>query len=154
MTARISGRKDNNMSEQIKVSNGTKTYDLVDENGKVLGQLTFNPSDTKIMERHAEVMRQLQKMKEDFAKSVRKSTIMEDLEEIDKIVYEKIDYLLNADVSKTLFSVMGPFSLLENGQFYVEHVLDVLGKVIKKDGNAKAKKINEKIKKYTAKYEK
>ena len=142
------------MSEQIKVSNGRKTYDLVDENGKVLGQLTFNPSDTKIMERHAEVMRQLQKMKEDFAKSVRKSTIMEDLEEIDKIVYEKIDYLLNADVSKTLFSVMGPFSLLENGQFYVEHVLDVLGKVIQKDGNAKAKKINDKIKKYTAKYEK
>ncbi len=154
MTARISGRKDNNMSEQIKVSNGTKTYDLVNEEGKVLGQLTFNPSDTNILERHAEVIRQLDKMKVDFSKSVRKTTITEDLEEIDRIVYEKIDYLLNADVSKTLFSVMGPFSLLANGQFYVEHVLDVLGKVIQKDGNAKAKKINDKIKKYTAKYEK
>lgn len=142
------------MSEQIKVADGAKTYDLVNQEGKLLGQLTFNPSDTKIMERHAEVMRQLRKLREDFEKTVRNKTLREDLAEIDSIVYEKIDYLLNADASKVLFSVMGPFSPLDSGQFYVEHVMDAIGKVIQTDTNKKSEKIRKKIEKHTAKYHK
>lgn len=142
------------MSEQIKVADGTKTYDLVNHEGKLLGQLTFNPSDTNIVERHGEVMKQLYKMKEDFSKTVRKTTISEDLAEIDRIVYEKIDYLLNADVSKTLFSIMGPFSPLANGQFFIENVMDAIGKVIQADNAGKSKKIRQKIEKHTAKYHK
>ena len=142
------------MSEQIKIDSGLKTYDLVNHEGKLLGQLTFNPSDTNIVERHAEVMRQLQKLQEDFNKSVRKSTISEDLAEIDRIVYEKIDYLLNADVSKTLFSIMGPFSPLANGQFFIENVMDAIGKVVQTDNTDRARKMRQKINKHTAKYHK
>ena len=142
------------MSEQIKVVDGTKTYDLVNQDGKLLGQLTFNPSDTNIVERHAEVMKQLLNMKEDFSKTVRETTISEDLAEIDRIVYEKIDYLLNADVSKTLISIMGPFSPLANGQFFIENVMDAIGKVIQADTEKQSKKIRQKISKHTAKYHK
>lgn len=140
------------MSEQIKVADGTKTYDLVNQDGKLLGQLTFNPSDTNILERHAEVMKQLRKMEEDFSKTVRNTTVSEDMVELNKIVYEKIDYLLNADVSKTLFSIMGPFSPLANGQFFVENVMDAIAKVIQADTEKQSKKISNKIKKHTAKY--
>ena len=140
------------MSEQIKVADGKKTFDLVNQDGKLLGQLTFNPSDTNILERHAEVMKQLRKLKEDFSKTVRNTTVSEDVAEIDRIVYEKIDYLLNANVSKTLFSIMGPFSLLANGQFFVENVMDAIAKVMRTDTEMQAKKINDKIKKHTAKY--
>ena len=142
------------MSEQIKVVDGSKTYDLVNQEGKLLGQLTFNPSDTNILERHAEVMKQLNKLKEDFGKTVRKTTVNEDIAEIDRIVYEKIDYLLNADVSKTLFSIMGPFSPLANGQFFVENVMDAIGNVIQADTEKQSKKIRQKIDKHTAKYHK
>lgn len=142
------------MSEQIKVADGAKTYDLVNQEGKLLGQLTFNPSDTNILERHAEVMKQLNKLKEDFGKTVRKTTVNEDIAEIDRIVYEKIDYLLNADVSKTLFSIMGPFSPLANGQFFVENVMDAIGNVIQADTEKQSKKIRQKIDKHTAKYHK
>lgn len=139
------------MSEQIKVADGTKTYDLVNQEGKLLGQLTFNPSDTNILERHAEVMKQLRKM-EEFSKTVRNTTVSEDMAELNRIVYEKIDYLLNADVSKTLFSIMGPFSPLANGQFFVENVMDAIAKVIQADTEKQSKKISNKIKKHTAKY--
>ena len=142
------------MSEQIKVADGSKTYDLVNQEGKLLGQLTFNPSDTNILERHAEVMKQLNKLKEDFGKTVRKTTVNEDIAEIDRIVYEKIDYLLNADVSKTLFSIMGPFSTLANGQFFVENVMDAIGNVMQADTEKQSKKIRQKIDKHTAKYHK
>lgn len=142
------------MSEQIKVADGTKTYDLVNQDGKLLGRLTFNPSDTNILERHAEVMKQLHKLKEDFGKKVNTATISEDMAEVDGIVYEKIDYLLNADVSKTLFSVMGPFTPLANGQFFVENVMDAIGKVMQADIEKQSKKIRQKIDKHTVKYHK
>ena len=142
------------MSEQIKVADGTKTFDIVNQEGKLLGQMTFNPSDTNILERHAEVMKQLRKLEEDFSKTVRNTTVSEDMAELDRIVYEKIDYLLNADVSKTLFSIMGPFSPLANGQFFVENVMDAIGKVIQADTEKQSKKIRQKIGKHTAKYHK
>lgn len=142
------------MSDQIKIDGGLKTYDLVNHEGKLLGQLTFNPSDTNIVKRHGEVMEQLDKLKEDFSRSARKSAVSEDLAEIDRIVCEKVDYLLNADVSKTLFSIMGPFSPLASGQFFIENVMDAIGKVIQADNAGKAKKVKQKIDKYTAKYNK
>lgn len=142
------------MGEQIKIDSGMKTYDLVNLDGKLLGQLTFNPSDTNIVKRHREVMEQLDRLKEDFSRTARESTVSEDLAEIDRIVCEKVDYLLNADVSKTLFSIMGPFSPLASGQFFIENVMDAIGKVIQADNVGKAKKVRQKINKYTAKYHK
>lgn len=142
------------MSEQIKVAIGTKTYDLVDKDGKMLGQITFNPSDTNIIERHAEVMRRLHKLEEEFRKSVRKTTVREDIAELDSIVYQQIDYLLNADVSKTIFSIMGPFSPLSNGQLFVENIMDAIGKIIQAEATNKSEIIKKKISKHTAKYHK
>ena len=142
------------MSEQIKLSDGLKTFDLVNQDGKLLGQITFNPSDINIVKRHAEVMNQLHKLKMDFGKKARKTTLSEDIAAIDKIVYDKIDYLLNADVSKTLFSVMGPFSPLANGQFFIENVMDAIGKVIQADNSARTENMRQKINKHTAKYHK
>lgn len=142
------------MSEQIKIDNGLKTYDLVNLDGKLLGQLTFNPSDVNIVKRHTEVMRQLTELKKNFNKNVKESTISEDLAELDRIVYEKVDYLLGADVSKTIFSIMGPFSPLDNGQFFIENVMDAIGKVIQSESAKKAEKVRQKINKHTAKYHK
>lgn len=140
------------MSEQIKVTDGMKTFDVVNQEGKLLGQMTFNPSDTNILKRHAEVMKQLRKLEEDFSKTVRSTTIIEDMAELDRIVCEKIDYLLNADVSKTLFSIMGPFTPLANGQFFVGNVMDAIAKVIQADMGKQSKRISGKINKYTTKY--
>lgn len=71
---------------------------------------------------------------------------------MDAIVYEKVDYLLNAQASEKIFSVMGPFSLLEDGDFYVEVVLKAIGQTIKNENAEYAKKLEEKVNKHTAKY--
>lgn len=137
---------------KIKVDDGLKTYDIVNQNDELLGQLTFNPLDTNIVERHKEVMRQLQKLKTEFRKT-KKATLADDLARIDKIVYEKIDYLLNAEVAGTLFSIMGPFSLLSNGQFFVENVMAAIGQIINEESKKKSKTVEGKIRKYTEKYD-
>lgn len=139
------------MSE-IRIENGTKTYDIMNKSGKMLGQITFNPSDVSIMARHAEVMKQLRALELAWSKKSKKMSVSQEIEELDKIVYEKVDYIFNADVSGVLFSIMGPFSPMENGQFFVEYILEVLGKVIQDETGAYTQKITNKIQKHTAKY--
>lgn len=141
------------MSE-IKVENGVKTYDIKNASGKLLGQIAFNPSDVGILARHGEVTKQLRALQLAWSKKRKKMSVSQELQELDKIVYEKVDYIFNADISKVLFSIMGPFSLMDDGQFWVEYILEVLGKVIEDETKKSTKRFEEKIQKHTAKYHK
>ena len=140
------------MSEQIKIDNGLKTYSLVNEKGDLLCEISFNPTDTDIVKRYEEVKKDLNRLKNNAMKSGRKKNFVDELNEIDSIVYEKIDYLFNAKISESIFSIMGPFSPLARGQFFVEHIMDVLAKVIAEENNGFAKKMQDKICKHTSKY--
>lgn len=140
------------MSEQIKIDSGLKTYDVVDKERRLLCQITFNPSDTGIAERYEEVKKQLTNLKKDFGKRAEKKTLVEQLKELDSIVYEKIDYLLGAEVSASIFSIMGPFSPLSNGQFFFENVLAAITQIIQSESNENREKLNKKIIKHTKKY--
>lgn len=140
------------MSEQIKIDSGLQTYDVVDKDGRLFCQITFNPSDTGIAERYAEVKRQLTSLRKDFGKRAEKKTIVEQLNELDTIVYEKIDYLLGANVSESIFSIMGPFSPLSSGQFFFENVLSAISQIIQSESEQNVEKAREKVSKYTKKY--
>lgn len=152
MTAIVGGRKDFFMNEQITITSGLKTYDLVNEKKELLGQITFNPSDMNIVNRHQEVIKSLNELKKEFSNKSENKSTYEQIEELDNIVYEKFDYLFGAKVSDVIFSIMGPFSVLESGQLFFEHVLNAISAVIEADANKKAKKALSKIKKYTQKY--
>lgn len=152
MTAKVGGRKEFFMNEQITITSGLKTYDLVNEKKELLGQITFNPSDMNIVNRHQEVIKSLNELKKEFSNKSENKSTYEQIEELDNIVYEKFDYLFGAKVSDVIFSIMGPFSVLESGQLFFEHVLNAISAVIEADANKKAKKALSKIKKYTQKY--
>ena len=40
------------MGNVIKINDGFKTYDIVNQDNKLLGQFSFNPSDTNIIKRY------------------------------------------------------------------------------------------------------
>ena len=84
----------------------------------------------------------------------KKVNIYKDLEELDKIVHENIDYIVNAEVSKEFFSIMGAFSPLESGQFFFEHVLDIIYKIVEQETGERSVKIEKRIQKHTEKYHK
>ena len=147
----MKGRKENKMSEQIKIEDSVKTYDLVNSEGELLCQISFNPSDVNILKRHAKIQRDLEKLKLSLKDSSGENTA-EEFEQLDSIVYEKIDYLLNARVSEKIFSIMGPVSPLASGQFFMEHILEVIGQIIEREQDTKIKKMRAKIDKYTKKY--
>ena len=135
------------MENKIVIDDGFKTYDIENQDGKLLGQFSFNPSDTNIVHRHAEVVEALEKLEIPDGKD-----LVSTLGEIEKVLYEKINYLLDSDVAESFFSIMGPLSPLANGQFFIETVLDAIGQAIQAETGERVKKINGKIRKHTLKY--
>ena len=140
------------MSNTIKIDSNVKNYDFVDSDGNVLVTISFNPSDINIVRRYEETMRALTEVKFKFSNRSAKTDLAKLLDEVDAITYEKIDYLLNAKVSDKIFSIMGPFSPLESGKFFVEIVVDAIGQIIKTENKKRADKVEAAINKHTAKY--
>ena len=140
------------MGNVIKINDGYKTYDIVNQDDKLLGQFSFNPSDTNIIKRHAEVVEALEKLELDISAKKDETSLDEAFKAVEAVVYEKINYLLNADVAENFFSIMGPFSPLASGQYFIETVIDAIGQAIQAETGERVKKINSKIKKHTSKY--
>lgn len=140
------------MGNKIVINDGYKTYDIENQDGKLLGQFSFNPSDTNIIHRHAEVVEALEKLELDISAKKDETSLDEAFKAVEAVVYEKINYLLNADVAENFFSIMGPFSPLASGQYFIESVIDAIGQAISAETGARVKKINSKIQKHTSKY--
>ena len=140
------------MSNKITINTGFKTYDLVNEKDELLGQISFNPSDVNITQRYKKVVEDLEKMDVGEKTSNKAEDLIESIRKADEIIYEKINYLTNADIAETLFSIMGPFSLMPTGQYFVEYIMEVIGNIITQETGARVKKMNKRIQKHTSKY--
>ena len=140
------------MGNKIVIDDGYKTYDIENKEGRLLGRFSFNPSDTGIIHRHAEVVKSLEELEMSISSNDEKKSLDEALKEVEAVIYEKINYLLDADVAESFFSIMGPLSPLASGQYYIESVLDAIGQAIQAETGERVKKINRKISKHTSKY--
>lgn len=140
------------MANTIVIDDGLKTYDIANTKGEILGQFVFNPADVNILDRYNEVIKNLEGMDMKLPQDTAEEDVAEEKRKIDSVICENIDYLLGAEASKNFFAIMGPLSLLANGQLFVENVLDAIGLVIQKETGERVKKLNTKIKKYTSKY--
>lgn len=140
------------MGNVVTIDDGIKTYDIQNKEGKLLGQFSFRPSDTGIVHRHAEVVKALENLEMNISTKDEEKSLDEALKEVEAVIYEKINYLLDADVAEAFFSIMGPLSPLESGQYFIESVLDAIGQAIQQETGERVKKIQHKIQKYTGKY--
>lgn len=137
-------------NKEVIVDSGLCTYDIKDKEGRLLGQFTFNPSDTDIVKRHEKVVSAFEKME---IPDINGENLVKGLEKIDSFIYEQINYLLDSkEVAESFFSIMGPLSPLASGQFFVESVLDAIGQAIQNETGERVKKISGKIRKHTSKY--
>ena len=140
------------MSNKITINTGFKTYDLVNEKDELRGRISFNPSDVNITQRYKKVVEDLEKMNVGEKPSNESEDLIESIRKVDEIIYEKINYLTNVDIAETLFSIMGPFSPMPTGQYFVEYIMEVIGNIITQETGARVKKMNKRIQKHTKKY--
>ena len=69
-----------------------KKYDIVDLDGNVLGQFSFNPSDTNLKQRYKEVSKELNDISSLMEKKKQDNPDFDELDIYDSIVYEKINF--------------------------------------------------------------
>ncbi len=114
---------------------GIETYDIVDKKGNLIIQLVIDPADVNIVQRYTEVIQDINKTKMELIKGAKKTRgkFVKCLEEANKQAFERINYLLGDEVAKALLSIMGAFSPMPSGQFFVEYILDIIGGIIDKE---------------------
>lgn len=138
------------MAERISLNTGMKTFEIYDLEENFLGTFRFVPTDTDITRKYKEVKSYLMSITDELTGE----DSIELLDEVNGKIREKMDYLFNAPVSESFFRYAAPLTLLDTGESYVAHILDVLGQIIQKETLVREEKQQKIMQAYTAKYEK
>lgn len=140
------------MSNKVILDDGMRKYDIENRFGKKICSFYLNPSDTGIVERYNEVVKNLNNMSEVLKENMKEKSNEEIALEAENYIKTQYDYLFNTDISNTFFSVMGATSVLPNGKLFSQHVMEVIGELVKKETGKRLDKLNMRINKYTSKY--
>lgn len=138
------------MGNVIQIDDGSKVYDITNMRGELLGQFKFIPSDFDLIRRYDETVSAFEQMSEEI--KGKKDAPISYVMELDKRIGEQVDYLFNAPVAKSFFSITSPFTMLDSGQFFVENVLNAVKGIIEQERNVKLEEVQAHVKKYTQKY--
>ncbi len=139
-------------SNELIFDEGFKEFNI---NGDPNRTIRFNPSDISIIER-------AQKVKRDIGKEVEKldnleitdeETMAKAVEEVNKIVKDKINYIFGSDVSEIVFGVQSPISSA-NGVTLAERFIAAAIPIIQKEIEDEDKKSKARMAKYTERYHK
>lgn len=137
-------------NNDIVIDDGSRTYNIKNKRGEILGKFTFIPSDVDgLIERYDHAVIAFQELENSIDKDTDKNGLLEARTKIMK----EIDSLFNADVSEAFFSITGPFTPLESGEFYVVNIIKSIQSVIEKETGRRLQKV-DRASKYTQKYHK
>ena len=134
------------MAKQIQTSVKQAEYEFLDSDGGILFTLRFNP-DLDIARRYEKTVDFLNNMFEG-----------QDEKDVDAFfaksdeLKEQLNEMFGSDISTPIFSVMNPFTPLENGKFYVEEIIEKLGRIVESELDVRVKRVQSRQNKYTAKY--
>lgn len=137
--------------ERIKIDDGSKSYEIVNQDDKVIGTFTFNPSDTNIVQKYDAVVDSLDKYFDEIkgANFTKESFIA-----AQDAIIDKFSELVGEDASKTFFSICGPFTPMQNGNLYLQNVIEAVAGIIEKETQKRMKKVQSKMDKYLEGYKK
>lgn len=140
------------MAKQIKTAVESEEYEFLDASGKPLFTISFHASDIAIIHRYDEVVAYLNKLDTSTLQTAESTS--EELARIENELAEQLDKMFNAKISKPIYSVMSPFTPLASGKLYIEEIIEKIGGLIEAETGARLKKVQSRMNKYTAKYQK
>ena len=151
----------NNQNHVVGVDDGTECIELVNRHGETIGKFTFRPTDTGIVDRYEKIKNDLGQITAPIEALHEKHGSNDDegdegdeeflsaLRDARQRLFEALDFLFDAPVSRECFGRMDPFSPV-GGKFYCENVIEALGKFIEGRFNVQTTAVNNRIGKYTA----
>lgn len=141
------------MAKQIRTDVTVEEYEFVDANGKHLFTISFQPTDVGIVKRYEKVADYLNNLSpKAFGSDGEDEAVA--LEVAEKELAERINQMFNSDIATPIFAVMSPFTPLASGKLYVEEIMEKIGVLIESEMNVRLKKVQSRMQKYTAKYQK
>ncbi len=138
-------------TKNFVIDDGLKHFTFTNLQGEVFGEFAFNPTDTSIIERYEKAVDAINAIE---LKGESEDEVKEYILSLSKTFKEQFDYLLNRDVSESLFRVYSPITIFADGDYYAEKILESVGKAIEQEFDVRLKKKAKKIAKYTNKYQK
>lgn len=143
--------KNVNTPVELFVDDGSKTFEIKNAKGEVIGEFTITPSDLGIYERFAkmqdeidEIVKPIEEMKDDYDLA----TFTAATEEIKARLFAAINKMFGTNQAEKLFGRLHPFSPV-GGEFYFARVLEVVGAQINATFESETKLFGDKVKKYT-----
>lgn len=140
------------MAKKMIFDEGFKEFNI---NGDPNRVIRFNPTDISIIER-------AQKVKKEIGEEVKKldkleinddEAVAKAVEEVNKIIKEKINYIFGSDVSEAVFGVQSPLASA-NGVTLAERFIAAAIPIIQKEIEDEDKKSKARMSKYTERYHK
>lgn len=136
----------------IKVNTGSVRYTIEDEDGEILGEIKFCPTDPGIIARLNTVAPKLTEVMGKI-KECDENNLSELATVSDAAVREQFDFLFGRPVSDVLFSTVHPLATLDYGIPYFISVFNGIAETISKESEQRFQKMEERINAATAGYD-
>lgn len=144
--------------EELVIDDGSIMVPIKNTLGELVGEFKFRPTDIGIINRYNEISEKLP----EIVKPLEEANIepngegsdedsMKIINEVEKELFELVDYLFGGNAAEAFFGKMHAFSPVD-GKFYCENVLNAVGAFISKKFEAEAKKVSAHVEKYTHGY--
>lgn len=127
------------------ISSGKLKFTFTDDDGEVFSNFRLNPADVNLANRCKEVA-------EEMEKTTIKLDSVEDAVAFDKLMGDKICYILGYNAKEDVFGEITASTILPSGDVFALVVLDAIGQAVHPEMEKRAKKMAGAVSKYTSKY--
>lgn len=135
--------------QSISFDEGYKEFAINNDENRVI---RFNPKDFGILTRMEDTLSDFEALEKKL-KDGNEEEFTNNLREAEKVVYEKIDSIFNANVHDIIFNHQSPISLV-GGEFLFIRVIEALIPIVEKEVKYEMQKSEKRMSKYTEKYKK
>jgi len=140
---------------KLTLTTGVKTYDIEDENGKLLCKISFNTTDLNMMNRIKQMQENVQEAMptiENFQTDDEAFAFLESdiLPQADRKIRDIIDEAFGAKICDQVFGVTNCLTPGPDGSIYVERFMDMIAPAIAESYKEALEASEKRISKYTS----
>lgn len=133
-------------STNTVIDSGIITATFTDLDGNVFSKFRINPTDIRTGERAIASAEFFQTIKAE-------SFDVDTVGQLQKDIEDKISYILGYDSSKEIFGEVSALTVLPDGRFFVEIIVDKIMEIVQPAVKARQEAMAKRADKYTKKYE-
>lgn len=135
-------------TQNLNIDTGLITFRYTNNDDEVIAKFTINPTDIRLMKRCEEVSKDFEELSGRF----KGATSTDDVMELDRLISEKIDYMLGTTEHSIFDGLLTATTFLPDGRLFSEVIMDTVLTALEPEILKRNEAIEKQMKKYTDKY--